>query len=300
MTLRVLVSYHYHRDTDLAHLVDEIGGDVDLFADSGAYSAATTGATIKLADYAAWLKQWAPLWTVRSNLDVIGDHAGTAANLARLQDAGVDPLPVFHTGEPWRVLERLCEQHRYVALGGLALHAVGGAKQNVLMKWLVKAFLIAREHGTVFHGFGLTSPSLINSLPFYSVDSSSYTMGQRFGLVYLWDSRNLKMHSVFFRNPTEVRPRADLFRRHGLPAARVMDPGFMRSGTDTHHADRAALTGASARAYGFLEESLTARHRVDAPSLPRHADTGTKVYLALAGTNRSDMDPLRLLVKEAA
>jgi hypothetical protein len=298
--MRVLVSYHYHRDTDLAQLVDDLGGDVDLFADSGAYSAATTGATIKLTDYAAWLKQWAPLWSVQSNLDVIGDHQGTAANLARLQDAGCDPLPVFHTGEPWRVLERLCAEHPYVALGGLALHAVGGAKQNVLMKWLVKAFLIAREHGTVFHGFGLTSPNLIRTLPFYSVDSSSYTMGQRFGLVYLWDARNLKMHSVFFRNPTEVRPRADLFRRHGLPASRVLEPGFMRSGTPTHHDDRTALTGSSARAYGFMEQSLTARHRVAAPPLPRHADAGTKVYLALAGTHRSDMDPLRLLAKEAA
>ncbi|WP_309030774.1 hypothetical protein [Streptomyces alfalfae] len=300
MTLRVLVSYHYHRDTDLAQLVNELGGNVDLFADSGAYSAATSGATINLVDYAAWLTHWAPLFTVRSNMDVIGDHAGSAANFTRLRDWGVDVLPVFHAGQPWRVLEKLCEQHPYVALGGIALHAVGAAKQKALMKWLVKAFLIAREYGTVFHGFGLTSANLIRALPFYSVDSSSYTMGQRFGLVYLWDARNLRMHSVFFRNPTEVRPRADLFRQHGLPAARVLDDSFMRAGTAHHHTDRALLTGASARAYGFMEQSLTSRHRVPAPPLPRHADTGTKVYLALGGTNHSDMDPLRLLAKEHA
>jgi hypothetical protein len=82
MRLRLLVSYHYHRDTDLAALVGELGGDVDLFADSGAYSAATTGATIHLADYAAWLRHWAPLLTVQSALDVIGDHEATAANVA--------------------------------------------------------------------------------------------------------------------------------------------------------------------------------------------------------------------------
>ncbi|MFD9351601.1 hypothetical protein ACFWCO_23565 [Streptomyces diastaticus] len=292
--MRLLVSYHYHRNTDLAGLVAELGGDVDLFADSGAYSAATTGATINLADYAAWLRDWEPLWTVRAGLDVIGDHEATAANTTALQDAGLPVLPTFHLGSPWPVLEQLCASHEYIALGGMALHAVGAAKQRPLMAWLVRAFTIARDHGTRFHGFGLTSAQIVKHLPFYSVDSSSYTMGQRWGLVYLWDAHAWKMRDILFRNPTEVRPHAQLLTRHGLDPAAVIDPAFMRPGTGTATADRRAITAASARAYQHLERSLVSRHRVHPPSLPQAEDTGTKVYLAVSGAGQ-DLAPLRAL-----
>ncbi|MFD8509685.1 hypothetical protein ACFV27_00865 [Streptomyces antimycoticus] len=283
MRLRLLVSYHYHRTTDLAELVDAFGGDVDLFADSGAYSAATTGATIRLADYAAWLRDWAPLWAVRAGLDVIGDHEATARNTEALRAAGVDVMPVFHVGEPWSVLEDLCAANSYVALGGMALHAVGASKQKPLMRWLVRCFQVAAPHGTRFHGFGMTSAQLVKNLPFYSVDSSSYTLGIRWGLAYLWNAPALRMESVLFRNADEVRPHADLFRTHGLDPARVVASDFMRAGTPTFAEERVSVGAAGARAYTLMERTLTARHRVSPPLLPRCDDPGTKVYLAVGG-----------------
>ncbi|MGW1352811.1 hypothetical protein ACWCQE_26615 [Streptomyces sp. NPDC002409] len=300
MRLRLLLSYHYHRKTDLADLVQELGGDVDLFADSGAYSAATTGATIRLADYAAWLHHWAPLWTVRAGLDVIGDHEATARNTAALTDAGCDVLPTFHLGSPWPVLEDLCSTHQYVALGGMALHAVGGAKQRPLMAWLVKCFRIAAEYGTVFHGFGMTSARLVKNLPFYSIDSSSYLFGQRWGLSYLWNARAWRMESILFRNPAEVRPHANLFTQHGIHPARVINENFLRPGTPNAAADRTDITAVSARAYQFMEQSLTTRHQVAPPPLPRGTDPGTKVYLALGGASEGDIAPLRALQRTAA
>ncbi|MFM9590733.1 hypothetical protein ACKI16_29525 [Streptomyces scabiei] len=299
MRLRLLVSYHFHRTTDLAALVDTLGGDVDLFADSGAYSAATTGATINLADYAAWLADWSPLWTVRSGLDVIGDHEATARNTAALRDAGADVIPVFHVGEPWPVLDAMCAANPYVALGGMALHAVGVAKQKPLMRWLVRCFRTATPHGTRLHGFGMTSAQLVKSLPFYSVDSSSYTFGPRWGLAYLWNAPSLRMESVLFRNPDEVRPHANLLRAHGLDPTAVIRPGFMRAGTPTMAEDRAAVTAACARAYTFMEHTLTARHQVAAPPLPRCPDPGTKVYLALNSDQTKEVDPLVRLLDES-
>jgi hypothetical protein len=298
VTLRVLVSYHYHRNTDLSQLVSDFGDDVDLFADSGAYSAATTGAVIDLDAYAAWLHQWSDLFTVRANLDVIGDHVATAVNYERLRAAGCDPLPVFHVGEPWSVLEQMCADHRYVALGGLALHLTNRGMRRQIMAWLVKAFRIGRDHGTVFHGFGVTSARLARSLPFYSLDSSSYTYGQRFGLVYLWDARTLRMRSLFFRDRQEVRPLVRLLLLHGLDPVRLLDPGFMRAGSSARHDDGTLLTAASGRAFRFMEQSLIERHAVLSPPLPRHGEIGTKIYLTLAGASAADVAPLRLLASE--
>lgn len=298
MRLRLLVSFHYHRKTDLAQLVDDMGGDVDLFADSGAYSAATTGATITVPDYAAWLDDWEPLLTVRAGLDVIGDHKATARNTDALLAAGHDVLPVFHVDEPWPVLEALCRDNQYIALGGMALHAVGRAKQKPLMRWLVRCFHIAAEHGTRLHGFGLTSASLVKNLPFYSVDSSSYTFALRWGVTYLWNASALRMENPFFRNTDEVRRHAALFRLHGLNPAACVQPGYMRAGTPTYAADRESMVTACARAYTLMERSLVARHHVTPPSLPRCDNTGTKVYLALNSDQRQDVDPLRALVED--
>lgn len=296
MRVRLLVSFYYHRRTDVAELVDSFGGDVDLFADSGAYSAATTGATIRVADYAAWLRDWDALWTVRAGLDVIGDHEATARNTEALRAAGADVMPVFHVGEPWTVLETLCAANRYVALGGMALHAVGASKQRPLMRWLVRCFKVAAEHGTRFHGFGMTSAQLVRDLPFYSVDSSSYTTGTRWGLAYLWNAPAWRMESVLFRNADEVRPHAALFRRHGLDPARLVASDYLRAGTPTYTDERCALYAAGARAYVFMERSLAARHRVTPPPLPRCDDPGTKVYLALPSGRAVDVAPiLRLL-----
>jgi len=296
MRVRLLVSFHYHRTTDLAELVDDLGGDVDLFADSGAYSAATTGATISLTDYAAWLADWAPLFTVRSGLDVIGDDQATARNTAALRDLGADVIPVFHVGEPWEALEELCAANRYVALGGMALHAVGAAKQRPLMRWLVRCFRIAQPYGTRFHGFGMTSAQLVKHLPFYSVDSSSYTLGIRWGLAYLWNEPALRMESIPFRNPDEVRPHADLFRLHGLDPAAIVRPGFMRAGTPTFPEERVSVGAACARAYVLMEETLWGRHAVPPPVLPQCNDLGTKVYLAIGG--ESDVQVIRALLAQ--
>lgn len=292
MTVRVLVSFYYHRDNDLDQMVSDLGGDVDLFADSGAYSAFTVGTQIGLGDYIRWLKRWDHLINVRANLDVIGDPAASAVHHRTLTETGLEVLPVFHLGEPWTVLEDMCEQYSYVALGGLVPYLAGDRHRAALMQWLVKAHVIARKRGTALHGFGLTSAQLVKDLPFYSLDSSSYTFGCRFGLTYLWDAKALNMRSILFRNQQQVRRYAWLFRLHGIEPGTVLDPEYMRVGTDHFQDDLVKMTMASVRAYQFMEETLTARHAVPPPS--GAGGNGTKIYLVLTGPGPSYLAPLRI------
>lgn len=291
MTLRVLVSFHFHRDTDLDELVNTLGGDVDLFADSGAYSAFSAGAEININDYSAWLLRWQHLFTVASNLDVIGDPLASSRNHRQLNADGHDVFPVFHLGEPFRLLEGMCESYKLVALGGLVPYLAGDKHRSALMAWLIKAHMIARKRGAVLHGFGLTSAQLIKDLPFYSLDSSSYTFGRRFGLAYLWDAKALSMRSILFRNQADVRRYAHLFRLHGIEPGTILDPEYMRPGTDHFDRDRVELVAASVRAYQLMEQTLTARHRVAAPA-GLHGP-GTKIYLVLTSLTPVNLDPLR-------
>jgi hypothetical protein len=228
----------------LQEIVDECPGDVMIFADSGAFSAHTQGSPVNINDYAQWLNTWRHLITVYVNLDVIRDPAATAANQRILERKGLAPVPVFHTGVPWRVFDDLCANYPYVALGGMV-----GTSTNQAVRWAGTCFKRAEGTGTVFHGFGQTRREVIESLPWYSVDSTTWGDGQRYGQVAVWDNNRLLYVAV--GDPASVYRYARQLRAAGVPPDLIAD----RSKYHRRYAIRAASF-----AWRRYEAWLRARH----------------------------------------
>lgn len=223
---RVLISYHYFRNVDLDELfgTNWPGPAPEVFADSGAYSAKSQNADVRVAEYATWLERWQHHFTVAANLDTIGDGpeaaAGTLTNQRYLEDRGLTVLPVFHAGEPWSALEHYLEAgYPYVALGGLV-----GRPVPSIMAWLVRCFRMAGA-STVFHGFGLTSWRPLADLPWYSVDSSSWGASYRYGQLRLFDAQRGRWVQASVGNHAELyKPDvARLIREHGFDPADFAD-----------------------------------------------------------------------------
>ncbi|MGA5202781.1 hypothetical protein [Streptomyces variegatus] len=283
MTFRVLTSFHYFRDRDMSDLVDQLrtgyGGRVDVFADSGAFSAVTLGAAISLPDYRAWLTDWRPLITTAATLDVIGDPVATARNTKALEASGLTVLPTFHVGTPWPVLEDLCARYRYVALGGMVPY---WRRPKELMRWLVRCFRLAAETGTVFHGFGQTNLDIIKALPFYSVDSSTWASGARYGKVRIFDDVRGRMTEFQAGDHTRAQRHAAQLRQHGMDPLLVGRRGFAirqdgKSDEQFLREDH-MMRGSNGVAYHRLGQFLTRRHRVAPP--PGWDSPGTCLYLA--------------------
>lgn len=287
MTFRFLMSFHYGRGLDLQSIADAAGGlPTEVFADSGAFSAATLGTTINLADYAAWLKDWQGLITTAATLDVIGDPDATQRNTLALEDRGLRVLPVFHTGSPWSRLEKLCKRYRYVALGGMVPYS---KMTGEVMRWLVRCFRIGAEHGTVFHGFGQTGVTAMASLPFYSVDSSTWSTSARYGRMFLWDERKAAMARIRTGTP-EAQKYAPVVRRYGAVPSDIARPGFALKAGKTPERFRyedAVMRGTPAVSYHRLGRWLQHRHRVAPPS----GWTSQGTCLFLADTNVSNFRP---------
>lgn len=265
--LKILLSYWYYKDTDLDALFEKYFTEPypEVFADSGAFSAMTQGVTITPKEYGDWIKRWQHHFTVYSNLDVIKDAEGTWRNQQILEDMGLEPLPCFHVLEDWRWLEHYVERYPYIALGVAGMQS----RKDAIMAWLVRCYQIAQDRA-VFHGFALTSWQVMSTFPWYSVDSSSWGQGFRFGRVPVFDDHKGCFIKLRLGDHQGWQKHAPLVRRLGF------DPADF---ADRKRNDRAKICAISALSYMLAEQWLRQRHgEVKIPH--RAGATGDRLYLS--------------------
>jgi len=185
---------------------------VDLFLDSGAYSAMSQGAEIDIQEYIKFIKEHEHLLNVYVNLDVIGDKIkgpgidsaeATLKNQKIMEEAGLNPMPVFHRGEPLEYLQHYVDNYDYIGLG--MGRAIGNTDQLPL--WLDTVFgnIICGGDGypkVKVHGFGMTSLKLMLRYPWYSVDSTSWALTGGMGSIFVPRYKNGEW--IYDENPWKV------------------------------------------------------------------------------------------------
>jgi len=136
---------------------------MNVLLDSGAFSAWSRGRVIDIDEYANYVRIKKPYRYF--NLDVIGDSVATNHNQLYLESIGLSPIPIFHFDEPFEILDSLARKHKLIGLGGTV-----GRSLQARKNWLSQVY--ARCPNVAFHGLGVTHPELLESYPFYSVDST--------------------------------------------------------------------------------------------------------------------------------
>lgn len=183
----ILESYHY---VGKQRFVDEMrasGGKV--FLDSGAFSAMNIGVSIDIDGYCDYIKRNLDIIrrddnvVMASVLDGIGDPLLTYQNQLYMEAKGACPLPCFHFGEDTRYLEWYVSRYPYITIGGMVQKGIN------LVNWLDHIwnnFLLdgSGRPKLKVHAFGVTTISLMERYPWYSVDSSSWIQAASFGSIY--------------------------------------------------------------------------------------------------------------------
>jgi hypothetical protein len=168
---------------------------VDLLLDSGAFSAWLRDTTVPIKDYIAWLHDHKGLLGAYVGLDVIpGQHgrarttdevekaaAASYKNQQIMLDAGLEPIPVFHQGEPWSYLEQyLKDGEPYIGIS-----AFKDVPASVQRKWLDEAFsVLTNDDGKPIvkvHGFAITNQPFLIRYPFFTCDSTTWSLGPGYG-----------------------------------------------------------------------------------------------------------------------
>jgi len=170
----------------------------DILLDSGAFSAFRRGAEIDLNDYIDYCKKHQHEVDAYVALDALPGENGTMdhsqstieksatksyENLQIMKAAGLSPIPVFHQGERFYWLDKMLEDgETYIGISPyLRSH------QNEIIRWADKCFTrITDKQGKPLiktHGFGVTACNLCTRYPWYSTDSTSWSVGGGYGSI---------------------------------------------------------------------------------------------------------------------
>jgi hypothetical protein len=271
MAVNILLSYAYHSKTDLHEAKRRLRGQGLLMLDSGAYTAYTLGKTISLADYAAFLRDWAGAWDSAVTLDVIGDHEATARNTRKLHDMGLPVLPVFTFGTKQAELDAMAREFSYICVGG----TVGYTKQrDHLTGYLTTVRRRTAGQGCSIHTLGVGSLPTITKVRPFTADSSAASGAPTYGSVLVWDGRNLR--GVSRKDATR---HAELLRRNGI------HPALVASGRAWEPARRVSTAAVGFLAVAQADEYLK---KVYASPAPESFPVGPHLYSATARTHHTE------------
>lgn len=170
----------------------------NILLDSGAFSIWKRGLEFPLNDYIEYCHRHKDNVDAYVALDALPgengmmDHSQAAIeksasksyeNLQIMKAAGLSPVPVFHQGERFEWLDKMLQDgETYIGISPyLRSH------QSEIIHWMDKCYSrITDAKGRPYvktHGFGVTACNLCTRYPFYSVDSTSWSVGGGYGSI---------------------------------------------------------------------------------------------------------------------
>lgn len=101
--------------------------------------------------------------------------------------AGRQCIPVWHKFRGKEAFLRMCDEYKYVAIGGIVSKEIMPDEYKYFPWFIDKA----HKAGAKIHGLGFTALTGLPKYHFDSVDSTAWTTGNRFGAVYKFDGRTM-------------------------------------------------------------------------------------------------------------
>jgi hypothetical protein len=195
-----LASYFYLNNQKLLEEIREhfeSNPRIELFLDSGAFSAWRRNLELSVIDYTNFVATNEDFFWEYINLDVkpninISFESSikqTAENQKYMEESGLKPIPVYHLNtRNYKVLEGLLEKYDFVCLG-----AIADLPRVEMLAEIDKIFLINQKYKKKIHGLGQTSFYVLSRYPWYTVDSSTWLQGSRtHSVLYLKDYFEMK------------------------------------------------------------------------------------------------------------
>lgn len=134
-------------------------------------------------DYLEFLKKYKITLPIELDIGALVGREKIREWRKMAKDAGLTIIPVWHKldGSNLEDWEEMCKEYPYVGIEG-------GKDVGEYVKFLK----VAEKHKTKVHAFAMTKMEFMRKLSFYSVDSTSWKSGSRFGATYVFIGNSLK------------------------------------------------------------------------------------------------------------
>ena len=101
---------------------------------------------------------------------------------------GKQCIPVWHKFRGKENFLSMCDEYPYVAIGGIVSKEIS-SKEYPIFTYLINE---AHKRGVKIHGLGFTNLEGLKKYKFDSVDSTSWTTGNRFGSIYKFNGETMQ------------------------------------------------------------------------------------------------------------
>lgn len=166
----------------------------DVLIDSGAFTFMQNKKNINIdwdkyvEDYGNFIKKYKIKKYFELDIDKIVGYEEVKRLRNKLEKiVGYKCIPVFHKSRGKEEYLKLIKDYNYVALGGIAIKDIKRTEYKYF-KWFIDE---AHKNNCKIHGLSYTSIDGIKKYHFDSVDSTTWTAGNRFGVIYKFNGKTL-------------------------------------------------------------------------------------------------------------
>ena len=97
-------------------------------------------------------------------------------------------IPVWHKSRGLEEWKKMCQEYDYVAIGGIVTKEI----QKEDYKYFKPLLEIAKQNNCKVHGLGFTAVAELTKYKFYSVDSTSWKSGGRYGQLHVFNEGRIE------------------------------------------------------------------------------------------------------------
>ena len=187
---RIIISYGRKHGSSLDVYLPP--GFDDYMLDSGGYQLAvkTQERQVFLKAYTLWVN-----FILEKYKDKVKSYMGldtqswteSLRNYDYMKSEGLNPVPVWKAFWPEALLDALCEEYDYVAIGGIAF----GASKKVLRSIFERVKMSHPETKLHLLGVGIRGGVAFKTFRPYSVDVSTWSVPARFGHDIILDKKQV-------------------------------------------------------------------------------------------------------------
>lgn len=191
--LYILESYYYVVKQDwMFPLFNQFSG---FLLDSGAFTFMTSlkNKSVNWDEYVIGYGNFVKQHDIKYFFELDIDTVVGLKEVERLRDllekiAGRKCIPVWHKSRGLEYWRWMCKNYNYIAIGGIVTQEIKRTQYRVFDNLLK----IAKESRCKVHGLGFTNLEGMKKYKFYSVDSTAWLSGNKFGAVYWFDGKSMK------------------------------------------------------------------------------------------------------------